>query len=298
MSVVNRTAIALIVSTISVFANGESFARNDNHPAQSGMGGVAAGCQNGQATGNKHCTDHPVETHNEHIIVPSSNQIGGSGGTSKPPVVPPGYIQFPTWTGKRDPKTGFPVPPDPPAQKIPQPMEQKVPKPQPYNVPSMKPGYIQFPTWTGKRDPKTGFPVPPDPPAQKIPQPMEQKVPKPQPYNVPNKATQNNSFHPSAGKGKKPVGHKLITRYPGRQPLHNLPQFESENPNRSVRCALSGYQRRRFIDVFGKESEAGTLPSLRNGGSIVRDIPAWHEPAANCLIVIKKRKHRKKLRPR
>ena len=216
MSVVNRTVIALIVSTISVFANSESFARN-NHPAQSGMGGVAAGCENGQATGNKHCTDHPVETHNEHIEIPPSNQISGSGGTSNPPAVPP---QTPSQVATPS------VPPGPRGR-------------------------------TGDRRPM-----------------------------------------PSFGGKKKPIGHKLITRYPGRQPLYNLPQFESENPNSSVRCALSGYQRRRFIDVFGKESEAGTLPSLRNGGSIVRDIPAWHEPAANCLIVIKKRKHRKKYRPR
>ena len=244
---------------------------------------MAAGCQNGQATHNPHCNQQPsTEIHNEHVITPSSNQVGGNGGVTN--------------TGS---KPTYLVPPDPPAQPIPQPMEQKVPKPLPYNVPSMKPGYIQFPTWTGKRDLKTGFPVPPDPPAQKIPQPMEQKVPKPLPYNVPNKAVQNGSINKYYGKGKKSaIGHKLITRYPGRQPLHNLPQFEADNSNGTLQCALSGYQRRRFIDVFGKETEAGTLPSLRNGGSIVRDIPAWHEPAANCLIVIKKRKYRKKYRSR
>ena len=270
MSVVNRTVIALIVSTISVFANSESFARN-NHPAQSGMGGVAAGCENGQATGNKHCTDHPVETHNEHIEIPPSNQIGGSGGTSNPPAVPP---QTPSQVATPS------VPPGPRGRTGDR-------RPMPDN-----PDFT-IQRGSGNRQRPGGSSNPPAVPPQTPPQVVTPSVPP-----GPRGRTGDRRPMPSFGGKKKPIGHKLITRYPGRQPLYNLPQFESENPNSSVRCALSGYQRRRFIDVFGKESEAGTLPSLRNGGSIVRDIPAWHEPAANCLIVIKKRKHRKKLRPR
>jgi hypothetical protein len=102
------------------------------------------------------------------------------------------------------------------------------------------------------------------------------------------------SVPPGSQSNKTPIGHKLVTRYPGRQPLHDLPRFNSDNLHQDAYCALSGYHMRKFKDVFGKETVAGTLPSLSNGGSIVRDIPAWHEPSSGCLIIIKKKKYKKK----
>jgi hypothetical protein len=240
--------------------------------------GPPPGCKNGEAKGNPQCGPAPsttTETTDTHPPAPLSNQIGGAGGTSSPPAVPP---------------------PNPP-QTPPQVATPSVP-PGPRGRTGDRRPMPDNPDFTiqrgsGNRQRPGGSSNPPTVPPQTPPQVATPSVPP-----GPRGRTGDRRPMPSFGGKKKPIGHKLITRYPGRQPLHNLPQFESENPNRSVRCALSGYQRRRFIDVFGKESEAGTLPSLRNGGSIVRDIPAWHEPAANCLIVIKKRKHRKKLRPR
>ena len=248
-----KTLPKIVASALTLFlcSIGHGVARNSGapHPALSGLNGVAQGCHQGQAVGNKHCQPAPpVEIHNEHVVVPNSNQIGGNGGGAQPPK-----------------PQQYPVPPNPPEQKTPQPQQYAVPKPIPQGVPSLKPGYQQFPNWTGKRDPDTGYPVPPNPPEQKTP------------------------HGPSLGE-KHPSGHKMITRHPGRQPLHNLPQFASADAGKDSFCALSGFYRRKHNDVFGNQTEMGMLPSLRNTESLVRDIPAWHEMSSDCLIVVNKRK--------
>ena len=244
-----RASSKIAISTIVLvfFSTGHGAARNSGapHPALSGSNSGVQGCHNGNAVGNPHCRPTtPSEAHNEHVIVPHSNQIGGNGGGAKPPNT-----------------QQYPVPPNPPEQKIPQPQQYAVPKPIPQGVPSMKPGYQQFPNWTGKRDPDTGYPVPPNPTDQAI--------------------------DPGS---KQASGHKMITRQPGRQPLHDLPQFASDNASRTSFCALSGFHRRKHNDTSGNQTESGMLPSLSNIDSVVRDIPAWHEVSTNCLIVINKRK--------
>ena len=306
-----------LFAAILFAANTSTYARNNNgndHPAAAGIGGQANGCTNGQATGNKHCTDTTTEVHNEEVQIPPANQIGGNGGSSTPPVeskspppvepkvpVPTGprgraevsrpmpdnpNLTIQRATGDRRQRGGEPVAVVPPHSPAIPPTESK-PTPDPIATPTI-PGQTPVPTVT---------PTVPTGPRGRA------EVSRPMPDN-PNLTIQRATgdrrqreaglltppgTSPDRVGNKTPEGHKLVTRYPGRQPLHDLPRFASENRNQETYCALSGYQRRKFVDVFGQETEAGSLPSLRNGGSIVRDIPAWHEPSPNCLIVIKRR---------
>ena len=97
-------AFVLIITTFA-----ESVSAKNNPP----------GCRNpGAAAHNPHCSGQAA-THTEVPVKPTAIKVN----TIAVPVKP-GFQQYPNWQGKRDPSTGFPVPPDPPAQQTPQPMQQ------------------------------------------------------------------------------------------------------------------------------------------------------------------------------
>ena len=204
-------------------------------------------------------------------------QRGGESGTSVVPPNPPSTLTV-------EPKV--PVPPDEPKPPTP-PSQTKAPPPS-GQVPTQSPVVAPpdskaTPTPSGSRGRMDLKKTMPDESAPAIARATGERRQREAGSLTPPGTS------PDRVGNKTPEGHKLVTRYPGRQPLHDLPRFASENRNQETYCALSGYHRRKFADVFGQETEAGSLPSLRNGGSIVRDIPAWHEPSPNCLIVIKRR---------
>ncbi|MFT7570082.1 MAG: hypothetical protein ACI9JL_001109 [Paracoccaceae bacterium] len=86
-----------------------------------------------------------------------------------PPQMKPGFMQFPNYTGPRNPANGYPVPPQVPTlTPNPQPGQAppKVPSVIAGNIPpQMKPGFTQFPNYTGPRNPANGYPIPPQAPA-------------------------------------------------------------------------------------------------------------------------------------
>jgi len=245
-----------------------------------------------------------------------------------PPPLLPGHVQFPDYQGPRDPATGFPaaippqqvtgtyappvtgyapVPPIPP-QLVPQ-------QPPPYAPPPLLPGYVQFPNHQGPRDPATGLPaaippqqvtgtyappvtgyapVPPIPP-QLVPQqpppyapPPLVKKPVPQPRPAQGSATPADVVV-HAGDQRTPLAGQMIPRHAGRQHPNAQPRFEVAGSGEAWTCVASGFQRRRHVDETGAVTVSGVLPNLAMVDGLMRDIPAYHEHRAECLVGVQLR---------
>jgi hypothetical protein len=222
------------------------------------------------------------------------------------PPLKPGFVAYPHYVGPRDPNTGYPIPPQPPAQQVPPLPQMAVPQPQPNNVPPLKPGFVAYPNYVGPRDPNTGYPIPPQPPAQQVPPLPQMAVPQPQPYNVPTPmqvdvprprplAPQGNP--PPTGQatvsvtpqgGGSHVGVDLITAKSGRQAPNAVPVFDAQGTGDRWHCVASGHHVRKVFDDNGNQVYAGALPGVAiQVVPIIRDVPAWHDLSSECIISVR-----------
>jgi hypothetical protein len=245
-----------------------------------------------------------------------------------PPLLP-GYVQFPNYQGTRDPATGFPaaVPPQqvtgtyaPPvvgyAPVPPIPPQLTPPQPPPLAAPPLLPGYVQFPNYQGTRDPATGLPAavppqqvvgtyappvigyapvppippqhtPPQPPPQSAPPMVQKPVPKPMPTQAAGATPGDVTVH--AADQRAPLAGQMIPRHAGRQHPNAQPRFEIAGTGEAWTCVASGFQRRRHVDETGAVSVSGVLPNLAMVEGLIRDIPAFHEHRAECLVGVQLR---------
>ena len=242
------------------------------------------------------------------------------------PALKPGFQKFPTWQGKRDPATGYPVPPNPPAQQTPQPMTQVAP-PQLFSntAPALKPGFQKFPTWQGKRDPATGYPVPPNPPAQQTPQPMTQVAPpqpSPQakPQLVPNQIVTASPQQTYTGYSPHFVGAPLTvgptssSQSTQKQILMHIQNSATQNPGTSFippkpgrnfiegyrayyvdrnsvlsACVLSGLGKRTTENQVNAEWSVGHSETLHFRSTSTAHLPSNRAHASHhCLVTVNK----------
>jgi hypothetical protein len=223
-------------------------------------------------------------------------QVTGSYGPSFT-----GHAPVQTVTGSYGPSfTGYGAVPPIPPQLTP-------PQPQPPVPPPLLPGYVQFPNHTGPRDPATGFPaqVPPQqvtgsygpsftgygpvqnpPPHQTPPAIIPKPTPKPRPSQT---VTSTTNVSVNSTEQRQPLAGQLIPRHAGRQHPNAQPQFVVAETGESWTCAASGMQRRRHIDERGVVTMNGALPNLVMMDTLIRDIPAFHEHSAECLIGVQRR---------
>ena len=242
------------------------------------------------------------------------------------PALKPGFQKFPTWQGKRDPATGYPVPPNPPAQQTPQPMTQVAP-PQLFSntAPALKPGFQKFPTWQGKRDPATGYPVPPNPPAQQTPQPMTQVAPpqpSPQakPQLVPNQIVTASpqqtytGYSPHFVGAPLTVGQTSSSQSTQKQILMHIQNSATQNPGTSFippkpgrnfiegyrayyvdrnsvlsACVLSGLGKRTTKNQVNAEWSVGHSETLHFRSTSTAHLPSNRAHASHhCLVTVNK----------
>jgi len=88
---------------------------------------------------------------------------------------------------------------------------------------------------------------------------------------------------------RQPLAGQLIPRHAGRQHPNAQPQFVVAETGERWTCAASGMQRRRHIDERGVVTMNGALPNLVMMDTLIRDIPAFHEHSAECLIGVQRR---------
>jgi len=138
-------------------------------------------------------------------------------------------------------------------------------------------------------------PVPPIPP-QLTPQqqqpphaspPIVQK-PVPQPRPAQGTATPVDVVVHS-GDQRTPLAAQMIPRHAGRQHPNAQPRFEIAGSGEAWTCVASGFQRRRHVDETGAVTVSGVLPNLAMVDGLMRDIPAFHEHRAECLIGVQLR---------
>jgi hypothetical protein len=85
------------------------------------------------------------------------------------------------------------------------------------------------------------------------------------------------------------AGQSLITRLPGRQALHDQPEFSPGASGGVLNCIASGHALRRYVDEDGVERVVGDLPNLVVVATMFRDIPAAHAQHAECLVAVRRR---------
>ena len=141
----------------------------------------------------------------------------------------------------------------------------------------------------------TGYaPVPPIPP-QLVPQqpppyapPPLVKKPVPQPRPAQGSATPADVVV-HAGDQRTPLAGQMIPRHAGRQHPNAQPRFEVAGSGEAWTCVASGFQRRRHVDETGAVTVSGVLPNLAMVDGLMRDIPAYHEHRAECLVGVQLR---------
>jgi hypothetical protein len=210
--------------------------------------------------------------------------------------------------------TGYaPVPPIPPQLTPQQPPPLAAP---PLAAPPLLPGYVQFPNYQGTRDPATGLPAavppqqvvgtyappvigyapvppippqhtPPQPPPQSAPPMVQKPVPKPMPTQAAGATPGDVTVH--AADQRAPLAGQMIPRHAGRQHPNAQPRFEIAGTGEAWTCVASGFQRRRHVDETGAVSVSGVLPNLAMVEGLIRDIPAFHEHRAECLVGVQLR---------
>lgn len=92
-----------------------------------------------------------------------------------------------------------------------------------------------------------------------------------------------------AGDQRAPLAGQMIPRHAGRQHPNAQPRFEIAGSGEAWTCAASGFQRRRHVDETGTVTVSGVLPNLAMVDGLMRDIPAFHEHRAECLIGVQLR---------
>ncbi len=188
-----------------------------------------------------------------------------------PPPLLPGYVQYPNFTGTRDPATGFPaaVPPQQVTGSY---------------GPSFT-GYGPVQTVTGTVPPPvTGY----GPVSQtETPQPIIRKPsPNPRPARSHSGA---DKITVRSAEERQPLAGQMIPRQAGRQLPNAQPEFVIAQTGERWTCAASGLQRRRHVDARGVETVHGALPTLAMVDPLIRDIPAFHEHHSECLIGVQRR---------
>jgi hypothetical protein len=81
----------------------------------------------------------------------------------------------------------------------------------------------------------------------------------------------------------------MVPRHAGRQLPNAQPEFVIAQTGERWTCAASGLQRRRHVDERGVVTVNGVLPNLAMVDPLIRDIPAFHEHNAECLIGVQRR---------
>jgi hypothetical protein len=185
--------------------------------------------------------------------------------------------------------TGTGAVPQPIPQAVPQPIPQAVPQPIPMAKPSKQPQ-------------GTPYHIPslqPQAIPQQVPQAKPGRVPQGTPVLLPRPKPRPDVTKPVSTGGKtthnvastRPALSKMhITSVPGRQALHDPPQFEAADGGRSWHCVASGHGQRRTLN----ERRVSVSGALRHIGSIDvlgRDLPALHPQHAECIILIRRRKN-------
>jgi hypothetical protein len=124
------------------------------------------------------------------------------------------------------------------------------------------------------------------PPQQIPPTVIPKPTPKPrtgQTVTTPNNVTVNSTEQ------RQPLAGQMIPRHAGRQHPNAQPQFVVAQTGENWTCAASGMQRRRHMDERGVVTVNGVLPNLAMLDTLIRDIPAFHEHSAECLIGVQRR---------
>jgi hypothetical protein len=134
-------------------------------------------------------------------------------------------------------------------------------------------------------------PIPPQltpaqPPPVAAPPLVQKPVPKPLPTQT---STAPGDVTVHAGDQRAPLAAQMIPRHAGRQFPNAQPRFEIAGTGETWTCVASGFQRRRHIDETGAVSVSGVLPNLAMVEGLIRDIPAFHEHRAECLIGVQLR---------
>ena len=252
-------------------------------------GNCASGSTGGSINTNTGHSTPPTATEAPH----APQSVTGTYGQSFT-----GYGPVPTATATPGtPLTGYGAVPPMPPQLAPSLPPQLSPPP-------LLPGYVQHPNFTGTRDPATGFPAPVPPqqvtgtyappvtgygPVPPLPQ-QQAAVPKPTPNPRPVRTSSggaNITINPS--EPSQPIASQMVARHAGRQLPNAHPQFIIESTGESWTCAASGLQRRRHVDERGAVTFSGVLPNLAMVDPLIRDIPAFHEHHAECLIGVQRR---------
>jgi len=168
----------------------------------------------------------------------------------------------------------FPVPQQIPPQ-IPTAIPSKTPQGTPYLIPSL------IPSMTNGKTPSTSPP--------KAPQAKPIMVPRPKPQPTAQKPVAKGGATSHQSAATVPALKKEhITRSPGRQEQHNLPEFEASEGGQPWHCVASGHgQRKSLIDR--RVSVSGALRHVGTIDVLGRDLPALHPQHADCIISIKRR---------
>lgn len=117
---------------------------------------------------------------------------------------------------------------------------------------------------------------------------LPQIIKRPRQYNRP---VQEIILPPTGGTVQGQLGatlpSTLIAEGLGRHPAHQLPVFELPEGRRQ--CLLSGFGRRYILGSDGKRKVAGMSPVLRGFGPIMRDVPAFSNRTAGCILLVERR---------
>jgi hypothetical protein len=191
------------------------------------------------------------------------------------PALKPGFQKFPTWQGKRDPATGYPVPPNPPAQQTPQPMTQVAPpQPSPQAKPQLVPNQIVTAspqqTYTGYSPHFVGAPLTVGQTSS------SQSTQKQILMHIQNSATQN-------------PGTSFIPPKPGRNFIEGYRAYYVDRNSVLSACVLSGLGKRTTKNQVNAEWSVGHSETLHFRSTSTAHLPSNRAHASHhCLVTVNK----------